>query len=273
MQQSNEKFYPSVIEAVHLLVLLLVLQALIDFPIALYDYYNDTNILSNPWINSISGIAILTFIFIYGLKKSKNKITEVLPVKLFNPLVIVPIIIILLCLQFLVGLLNIEIEKVLPAPSWFWEIFDKIFDNKFGFWGAFFKVAIIAPIIEESLFRGIIMHGFMKNYKNWYSILISAILFSVYHLNPWQMSYTFFLGLLLGWIMIRSKSLILCIIIHSLNNLSVLLTVTYNKVITEKFTFDFTNTEKSLMSIAAITVCCMLVILFTKKSAALQKLT
>lgn len=272
MQQLKEKYYPTVIEAVHLLVLLLVLQALVDFPLALYDYYNDSNLLSNSWISTISGISILTFIFIYAFKKSKIKTDDITPIKLFNPIIIIPIIIILAGLQYLVGLLNIEVEKVLPAPAWFWEIFEKLFENKFGFWGALFKVAIIAPIIEESLFRGIIMRGFMKNYTNWFSILISAILFSVYHLNPWQMTYTFFLGLLLGWIMIRSRSLILCIIVHSINNLSVLLTITYNKEISENISFDLSNTEKILISICALIVGSLMVFLLIKRSKVPDKL-
>ncbi len=41
------------------------------------------------------------------------------------------------------------------------------------------------------------------------------------------MPATFVLGLLLGWLMIRTQSLILSILAHSLNNLLVLLTVTF----------------------------------------------
>jgi len=264
MENKSFKFYPTTIEAVHLLVLLMVMQALIDFPIALYDYYNDTNILSNSRISLVSGIIIISFIFFFGLKKSKTKITKVLPLKLFNPLLIIPIIILLIGLQYLVGLLNLQVEKVIPAPEWFWELFNKLFENKYGFWGTLIKVAIIAPLIEESLFRGIIMHGFMKNYKNWYSILISAILFSVYHLNPWQMTYTFFLGLLLGWIMVRTNSLILCIITHSINNLSVLLSITFAKEISESFIAGFSSSEKILYSTFALITGVFLILILTK---------
>lgn len=252
MENKSLKYYPTTIEAVHLLVLLMVMQAFIDFPIAMYDYYNDTNFLSNSWISLVSGILIISFIFFYGLKKSKTKIAEVLPLKIFNPLLIIPIIILLIGLQHLVGLLNLQVDKIIPAPDWFWELFNKLFENKYGFWGALIKVAILAPIIEEGLFRGIIMHGFMKNYKSWYSILVSAILFSVYHLNPWQMTYTFFLGLLLGWIMVRTNSLILCIIAHSINNLSVLLSITFAKEISESFIAGFSSLEKILYSIIAL---------------------
>jgi hypothetical protein len=174
-------------------------------------------------------------------------------------------------LQFLIGLLNIAIEKVIPSPPWFWELFEKIFNNRFGFWGSFLKVAIIAPIIEETLFRGIIMHGLMKNYKSWYAILISAILFSLFHLNPWQMSYTFFLGLFIGWIMTRTRSLPLCIITHSINNIIVLLSITWNDQIQKSFISQIKTTESVLLSIGAIIVGIILVIIFSKSSQKAQK--
>jgi uncharacterized protein len=118
---------------------------------------------------------------------------------------------------------NIAIEKVLPAPPWFWELFSKIFDSDFGWWGAFLKVAVIAPIVEELIFRGLILHGLRKNYTATTAIFISALLFSLFHLNPWQMPATFVLGLLLGWIMLRTRNIILAILGHSLNNFLVLL--------------------------------------------------
>lgn len=266
MQNFRQTYYPTTFEAVHLIVLYVFLQTLIDFPLAMYDYQHDTNLLSNPWISFISNFAITIFIFIYGFRKAQTKISEVFALRYFNLLLIIPIVVLLPGLQYLVGLLNIIVEKIIPAPPWFWELFGRIFNNRFGFWGAFFKVAILAPIIEESLFRGIIMHGLMKNYKNTYAILVSALLFSLFHLNPWQMTYTFFLGLFLGWLMVRSRSLPLCIIAHSINNIIVL----FSASSADNFpAFLFSGTSKSnsiFISIGLIILGIMLVILFSMKN-------
>lgn len=266
MQNFRQSYYPTTLEAIHLIVLYIFLQALIDFPLAMLDYQNDTSWLSNPWISFFSNFTITIFIFIYGFIKSKNKFTEVFAIKYFNLILIIPIILLLLGLQYLVGLLNVIVEKIIPAPPWFWELFDRIFENHFGFWGAFVKVAVLAPIIEETFFRGIIMHGLMKNYKSWYAILLSGLLFSVFHLNPWQMTYTFFLGIFLGWLMVRSHSLPLCIIAHSINNIIVLYSISSKKEFPAFLFSDATKGNSILISIGLIIAGILLVILFSRKN-------
>jgi membrane protease YdiL (CAAX protease family) len=266
MQDFQQKYYPTTLEAIHLMVLYLFLQTLIDFPLAMYDYEHDTNLLSNPWISFISGVSITAFIFIYGYRKAHNTFKEVFALKMFNPLIIIPIAILFPGIQYFVGFLNVLVEKVIPSPPWFWELFEKRFDNRFGFWGSFLKVAVVAPIIEETLFRGIIMHGLMRNYKKWYAILLSGILFSIFHLNPWQMTYTFFLGLFLGWLMIRTRSLPLCIIAHSINNIIVLLSITWNDKIQSSFISKLGTTESVLLSMGAIVTGILLVVLFSRSS-------
>jgi membrane protease YdiL (CAAX protease family) len=266
MQDFQQKYYPTTLEAIHLMVLYLFLQTLIDFPLAMYDYEHDTNLLSNPWISFITGVSITAFIFIYGYRKAHNTFKEVFALKMFNPLIIIPIAILFPGIQYFVGFLNVLVEKVIPSPPWFWELFEKIFDNRFGFWGSFLKVAVVAPIIEETLFRGIIMHGLMRNYKKWYAILLSGILFSIFHLNPWQMTYTFFLGLFLGWLMIRTRSLPLCIIAHSINNIIVLLSITWNDKIQSSFISKLGTTESVLLSMGAIVTGILLVVLFSRSS-------
>lgn len=263
MERQRIRYYPTTIEAIHLLVLYLVLEMLVDFPLALYDYSKDTNLLSTPWISFLSSFSITTFIFIYGYKKSHQKFTRVFALKGFNPLLLIPILLMLPAMQYLVGFLNIKVESILPAPPWFWELFERILNNHFGFWGAALKVVVFAPIVEEVLFRGIIMHGLMRNYRSWHAILLSGILFSVYHLNPWQMSYTFFLGLLLGWIMVKTRSLPFAILVHALNNLLVLLSITYEKNINEYAVFNMPQSENIKISIMAISSGILLFIAFS----------
>lgn len=267
MRKERIKYYPTTLEAIHLLVLYIFLQSLVDFPLALLDYHNDSNWLGNPWISISSTFIITAFIFIFGFLKAKNKFTEVFALKFFNPLLIIPIVILYPGLQYLVGLLNIEVDKILPAPPWFWELFERVFENRFGFWGVFFKVAVLAPIIEETLFRGIIMHGLMRNYRSWYAILLSGILFSLFHLNPWQMTYTFFLGLFLGWLMVRTRSLPLCILAHSLNNLIVLLSITYHTEITENALYWLSHEKNIFISSLAILIGILLIVAITLKKA------
>jgi hypothetical protein len=150
-------------------------------------------------------------------------------VKFFNPLILLPIVSFLWAAQILLEIPNNLLDKYIPPPDWFWELFSKIFDGDYGWWGAFIKVAVVAPIVEELIFRGLILQGFRRNYNGFVAVFMSALLFALFHLNPWQFPATFLLGLLLGWIVFRANSIILAIIGHSINNTLVLLSITYWK--------------------------------------------
>lgn len=248
MQQISRIYYPTILQAVHLLILYLFIQTVVDFPLALIDYYKGTDYLYNPAKKLILNVGSTLFILIYGIRRSKAPLKEIFPLKLFNPLVILPLITFFWGAHNILEEINTAIEIVLPAPPWFWELFSKIFESDFGWWGAFFKVVVMAPVIEELIFRGIILNGLRKNYSTVTAVFVSALLFSLFHLNPWQMPATLVLGLLLGWILIRTRSIILAILGHALNNLLVLLTVTYYQQINSHAVYLMNNDEKLLIS-------------------------
>jgi len=71
------------------------------------------------------------------------------------------------------------------------------------------------------------MAGLSRNYHPAWAIFFSALLFALFHLNPWQFAATFALGLILGWIRIRTGSVLACIAGHAIHNGLVFLTVYY----------------------------------------------
>jgi membrane protease YdiL (CAAX protease family) len=79
---------------------------------------------------------------------------------------------------------------------------------------------IAAPILEELIFRGIILDGLFKKYSPIKSILISSMLFGLVHLNPWQFVAGLIIGIFSGWVYYRTRSLSFSIIIHAAANLS-----------------------------------------------------
>ena len=259
MQQFRQTYYPTILQAVHLLILYLFIQTVVDFPLALIDYYKGTDYLFNPIKKIILNVGSTLFILVYGFKKSKAPFLEVFPLKMFNPLILIPIITFFWGAHNILEIVNITIENVIPAPAWFWELVSKVFESDFGWWGAFFKVVVIAPVIEELIFRGLILHGLRKNYIAVTAVLISALLFSLFHLNPWQMPATFVLGVLLGWLMIRTNSILLAILGHSLNNLIVLLTITYWEQMSTHAIYLIGKEEKLMLSGLVIGVSLILI--------------
>lgn len=78
---------------------------------------------------------------------------------------------------------------------------------------------ILAPLLEETLFRGILMSDLKQRYGVVLSILFSALLFGAVHLNMAQGVCALFSGIVLGYIFYVSGSLWSVIFIHMINNL------------------------------------------------------
>jgi hypothetical protein len=96
-------------------------------------------------------------------------------------------------------------------------------------WG-YVAVGILAPMAEEVVFRGAILRTLLQKWedKRWWAIVISALLFALAHLNPAQMPHAFLMGLLLGWLYERSRSLIPSVVLHCANNtIAYLMTAAY----------------------------------------------
>jgi len=78
---------------------------------------------------------------------------------------------------------------------------------------------IAAPILEEFIFRGIILDGLLKRYSPLKSIIFSSILFGIIHLNPWQFVSAFSFGIIAGWVYYKTANLTLPILMHFATNL------------------------------------------------------
>lgn len=88
--------------------------------------------------------------------------------------------------------------------------------------GAVVITTLLAPVLEEMLFRGIILRSFLLQYPKWLSILGSALIFGAAHMNLYQFTAAFMLGLFLGWLYQRARSLVPCIILHAVYNATLL---------------------------------------------------
>ena len=84
---------------------------------------------------------------------------------------------------------------------------------------AVIMVAFLAPIFEELIFRKLIMDR-TRRYGELTSILLSSFLFGLVHSNVYQIFYAFALGLILGYVYMRTGNVILTIIMHVVVNSS-----------------------------------------------------
>ncbi len=78
---------------------------------------------------------------------------------------------------------------------------------------------IIVPIVEEIGFRGIFLAGLLKSRcRPWLAILITAIVFALFHMSFVKIISILGFGIIIGWLYWRTGSIIPGIIIHIVNN-------------------------------------------------------
>jgi membrane protease YdiL (CAAX protease family) len=117
----------------------------------------------------------------------------------------------------IMGLLVIDpLTNIIPMPDNVKELFEQMFSKTVP---AFFTAVIFAPILEELIFRGIVLEGFLKNYSPVKAILLTNVLFGLAHLNPWQFVGAFLMGILISWVYYKTRNLVLPVLMHFLNNL------------------------------------------------------
>ena len=83
------------------------------------------------------------------------------------------------------------------------------------FWGALY-IAVIGPICEELVFRGAVMRK-LERYGSNFAIIVSSLLFALYHMILFQAVFAFFIGIIFAYAAGRF-SLKWAILLHMINN-------------------------------------------------------
>lgn len=86
-----------------------------------------------------------------------------------------------------------------------------------GAW-AIVTVVVMAPLFEEVIFRGVLLESTRAKYGVMVAWLVSSAIFGIVHVHPTVAVNAFFIGLVLGFIYLRTDSLWSVIILHAVNN-------------------------------------------------------
>ena len=82
----------------------------------------------------------------------------------------------------------------------------------------FVLVCLLPGITEEIAFRGLIQHWLHTVLRPWRAIMLASALFTALHLSVVSAPYIFLLGMLLGWVKWKSRSLYPSILMHIVHN-------------------------------------------------------
>lgn len=173
-------------------------------------------------ISALSLYLVMLLLFFFFNKGKENKISnKIKPAKLFiyigiaiaSFLSLYPII---TCVDSLLFKLGVKIST-LPYPL-----------TTSNYFISLITLVIAPAICEELLFRGIIFKG-LKKYGKLFSIIISSLMFCIFHMSISQTVYPILMGMLLAVIMFYENNIYYCIAVHLTNNF-LSLTLSYFKI-------------------------------------------
>jgi membrane protease YdiL (CAAX protease family) len=127
------------------------------------------------------------------------------------------------CAGLLFGLRQLEgvVVHLIPITGLWRAVFGQL-TGAGAFARGLLVAAVVAPIVEEIIFRGIILRGFAEKYGKNRALLYSSLLFGIVHLNPWQFIPAVALGLFLGALYLRTGTVVTTCIAHAFYNGAIL---------------------------------------------------
>jgi len=211
----KEDYLPKIWPAAKLLLAYVLLVAV---PYLLLSFvYLKLGLQETPLIDALSSIITLAFLIYWINRKRYINLHNMFGQNVSAAFYIAttPVI---LGLGILLSETDNLLRSFLPMPEFWVNAFNSLLGGDSGLIYSFIAVAIVAPVVEEVLFRGIILSGFLKHYSPVKAIVVSALLFGLVHANPWQFTGAFTFGLIAAWLYMRTRVLWLCIYMHALNN-------------------------------------------------------
>lgn len=210
--------YPNKIQSLTLVAALITSQLIISFYLAASGISGNNGAPVNFILTSITSCALMLFL---ALPKMHLKVQDLFHAN-FNSLrkllfrSLIPIAVLMGAMQVILAHLYDLYSGFLPKDNPTNEYIALLLES--GVIG-FLCICIVAPLIEEIIFRGIILRGLLANYSPGDALVTSAVLFSLFHFNPDQLLQTLIAGMVLGWIYIKSYSLWPSIVAHSWYNM------------------------------------------------------
>ena len=92
-------------------------------------------------------------------------------------------------------------------------------ETTLGYVLLFLAVVIVAPIGEEIVFRGFLQKFLEDHWRDTTrAVLVTSLFFAMIHFNPFWTIQIYLLGIVLGFLAWKTKSVVPSIILHSINN-------------------------------------------------------
>jgi len=178
--------YPSFPGALFLVFAFLLLSGVVGFGLGLLWTalpYPVSPQLSGAIGNTIITAVLLALIFRY--KQSPRPVLAALRRFPRAAAVVTGMVLATVGLHIIASELTNLVRFVIPIPESIRELLSQL-TGKQNLGASLLLLVIVAPVTEELLLRGVVLDGFLRNYRRTTAVLLSALVFGLMHANPWQ---------------------------------------------------------------------------------------
>lgn len=109
-----------------------------------------------------------------------------------------------------------RLATTIPMPDFFEAMFRDLMKGNPVM--VFVCMAVLAPLTEELFFRGWMLRGFAAHYSRGKAVWLTAIIFALFHLNPWQAMVALPLGVIFAHWALQTGSLLPGLVGHFMVN-------------------------------------------------------
>ena len=215
--------YDIVVKNLLVFIIMYIVTVMINSKGFVYSEYLASHQLVAYLLTLISPLVLMCVIFMFH-KNNKIKIFESLkPQQKTTSISWIIVIIIPLIVFFMgSGLFN-SIEHIFSSLGMKESALVFKRDNIWKLLASIFSMALLPAIFEEIVYRGVVLKGLLSKFKPTVAIIISAVLFMLMHGNITQTFYQLFLGLIFGFVVYKTSNILLSMIMHFVNNATILI--------------------------------------------------
>ena len=172
------------------------------------------------YISFFLGQGIILAPPIYYLTIKQRPILESLRIKMVSLDTIQYSLIFSIGVLIIIDTIDRIIHQIIPTPDYIIDLSGIMQpDSLLGYVFLFLAVVIVAPIGEEIVFRGFLQKFLEEHWKDiTRAVLVTSLFFAMIHFNPFWTIQIYILGVLLGFLSWKTKSVIPSIMLHSINN-------------------------------------------------------
>jgi len=205
----------TIIEAFFVMILSVLLEFLGQIPIGIFILFSTQYPNVAPYVDFAAGVLVKYFVVIILLNRYSKASDDRPRKQCLNRKKIICVAIIIIGFRLAYDNSLIYWVNKIPMPDLINQAFDEIAISPIIL---ILTVAVIAPIYEEVIFRGILLKGMANKINPTLALIVSALFFALVHMNIPQGINAFLLGLIIGLIYLDTGSIYLCIFAHFVNN-------------------------------------------------------